>query len=459
VKEYLNLNGLESSESDPHAIPSKLRADVGSGTPVLRIVLSNIGTLGDVNPLIAVALELKRRGHVPVMALPAVFGPKIAPLGLEFHEVRPDIDPLDTLQAEMIYDVRKGTERGLREFLFPALRKTYDDLLDAATKPERADLLLLGELNYAGPLVAEVTGIPWASYVLAPLSFFSAFDPPVLPMYPRLARADKTVPGMGRAIKRLVRFISRKWPEPIYELREELGLERGKNPLFDAKHSPELALALFSRVLGQEQKDWPEHVKITGFCYYDSDSGNGELPAHLEEFLAAGEPPVVFTLGSAAVMTAGRFFEFSAKAAMKLGVRAVLLIGADVRNRPRQKLPETICVAEYAPYSKLFPRASLVAHQGGVGTTAQCLRAGKPMLIMPYSHDQPDNARRMQRLKVARVIQRANYTPIRVARKLRGMMAEPRFALCAKLVARRMEHEDGVQTACDALEELYRKAR
>jgi MGT family glycosyltransferase len=425
----------------------------------LRIVLSNIGTLGDINPLIAIALELKRRGHVPVMALPAVFGPKIAPLGLEFHEVRPDIDPLNTVQAEMIYDVRKGTERGLREFLFPALRKTYDDLLEAATKPERADLLLLGELNYAGPLVAEVTGIPWASYVLAPLSFFSAYDPPVLPMYPRLARADKTVPGIGQVIKRLVRFMSRKWPEPIYELREELGLERGKNPLFDAKHSPELVLALFSRVLGQEQKDWPEHVKITGFCYYDSDSGNGALPPHLEEFLAAGEPPVVFTLGSAAVMTAGRFFEFSAKAAMKLGVRAVLLIGADVRNRPKQALPDTICVAEYAPYSKLFPRASLVVHQGGVGTTAQCLRAGKPMLIMPYSHDQPDNARRMQRQKVARVIQRANYTPVRVARKLRAMMEEPKFALRANLVAKRMEQEDGVRSACDGLEELYRKIR
>ena len=63
-------------------------------------------------------------------------------------------------------------------------------------------------------------------------------------------------------------------------------------------------------------------------------------------------------------------------------------------------------MAEYAPYSALFPRAALVVHQGGVGTTAQCLRAGKPMLIMPYSHDQPDNARRMRRLKVARVIQR-----------------------------------------------------
>ncbi len=425
----------------------------------MRIVLSNIGTFGDINPLIAIALELKRRGHVPVMAVPAVFGPKIVPLGLEFHAVRPDIDPENTLMAEMVYDVRKGTERGLRDFLFPALRETYDDLLDAATRPERADLLLLGELNYAGPLVAEVTGIPWASYVLAPLSFFSAFDPPVLPMYPRLARADRTVPGLGRAIRRLARIVTRKWPQPIYDLRSELGLPKGKNPLFDAKHSPYLVLALFSRVLGKEQKDWPENTKITGFCYYDSDAGNGALPQHLEDFLAAGPPPVVFTLGSAAVLAAGRFYEFSAKAAIKLGVRAVLLIGTDPRNRPRRALPESICVAEYAPYSKLFPRASLVVHQGGVGTTAQCLRAGIPMMIMPYSHDQPDNGRRVRRLKVARVIQRAHYTPMRVARKLKAMLAEPRYALRALLVSHRLQHEDGVRTACDALEELYRSTR
>ena len=418
----------------------------------MRIVLSNIGTFGDINPLIAMALELKRRGHAPVMAVPAVFEEKIVPLGLEFHAVRPDIDPENTILVEMIYDVKKGTERGLREFLFPVLRQTYDDLLDAATRPERADLLLLGELNYAGPLVAEVTGIPWASYVLAPLSFFSAFDPPVLPMYPRLARADKTVPGMGRAIRRLARFVSRKWPQPIYDLRAELGLAKGANPLFDAKHSPYLVLALFSRVLGVEQKDWPENTRITGFCYYDSDAGNDELPANLKEFLAAGPAPVVFTLGSA-------FYEFSAKAAMRLGVRAVLLIGTDERNRPRQALPESICVAEYAPFSALFPQAALVVHQGGVGTTAQCLRASKPMLIMPYSHDQPDNGRRMRRLKVARVIQRGNYLPVRVARKLKAMLEEPLFARRAKLVAQRLEREDGVLSACDALEELYRSTR
>jgi UDP:flavonoid glycosyltransferase YjiC (YdhE family) len=422
----------------------------------LRIVLSNIGTLGDTNPLIALALELKRRGHTPVMALPAVYESRIRPLGLEFHAVRPDIDPNNTILVEMIYDIKNGTERGLRDFLFPSLRQTYDDLLEATTKPARADLLLLGELNYAGPIVAEITGIPWASYVLAPLSFFSAFDPPVLPPYPRLARADRFVPGFGRIIKRVARFVSRKWPEPIYELRRELGLPKGANPLFDAKHSPSLVLALFSRVLGTAQEDWPANTLITGFCYYDADAGNQALPPKLEKFVSAGERPVVFTLGSAAVLAAGNFYEVSAKAAIRLGLRAVLLIGSDPRNQLKTKLPESICVAEYAPYSELFNRSAMVVHQGGVGTTAQCLRAGKPMLIMPFSHDQPDNARRMLRLKVGRIIQRGNYTPFRVARRLKKMLANPLLAKRAESVARQLGKEDGVRTACDALEELYR---
>ena len=425
----------------------------------MRIVLSNIGTFGDINPLVAIALELKRRGHTPVIALPNVYRPKVEPLGLEFHALRPDIDPTDTRLVAMVYDVKKGTETGLREFLFPSLRETYQDLLDAATKPVRADLMLLGELNYAGPLVAEVTGIPWASYVLAPFSFFSAFDPPVLPPYPRLARADSALPGMGRAIRRVARFVSRKWPEPIFELRRELGLPRGANPIFDAKHSPHLVLALFSRVLGIEQKDWPPNNLIAGFCFYDSDAGNAALPAELEEFLTAGPPPVVFTLGSAAVLAAGSFYEVSARAATQIGIRAVLLIGDDPRNRPPQLLPASICVTQYAPYTALFPRAAMVVHQGGVGTVAQCLRAGKPMLIMPYSHEQPDNARRMKRLGVARVIQRDDYTPAGVAAKVKAMLGDTSYQQQAQFAMQRLNREDGVKTACNALEELHARTR
>ena len=229
----------------------------------------------------------------------------------------------------------------------------------------------------------------------------------------------------------------------------------GANPIFDAKHSPNLVLALFSRVLGVEQKDWPPNTLITGFCFYDSDAGNAALPPHLEEFLAAGEPPVVFTLGSAAVLAAGRLLrDFSAGCHPAGRAR-----GAADRHRSAQSpaagLPDSICVAEYAPYSALFPRAALVVHQGGVGTTAQCLRAGRPMLIMPYSHDQPDNARRMRRMGVATVIQRSSYKPWRVARKVRSMLAEPEFEEQARKAAGEVAREDGVRTACDALEQLH----
>ena len=159
------------------------------------------------------------------------------------------------------------------------------------------------------------------------------------------------------------------------------------------------------------------------------------------------------------MLAAGQFYEHSARAAKQLGIRAVLLIGSDPRNCPQTELPDTICVAEYAPYSALFSRAALVVHQGGVGTTAQCLRAGKPMLIMPYSHDQPDNARRMQRLKVAQVIEKNSYSPSHVARQLNAMLADQSYAERARVTAQQVAREDGVRTACDALEELYLRSR
>ena len=420
----------------------------------MRIVLSTFGTFGDVNPLIALALELKRRGHAPALAVPEMFRAKIEPLGLAFYPVRPDQDPNDKRLVAMIYDIKKGTERGLREFLFPAIRESYQDLLAAVVADGGADLLLTGELAYAGPIVAEKTGIPWASYVLAPFSFFSAYDPPVLPPYPRLARVQALAPGAGHAVARFARLVTRKWSEPIYALRRELGLETGSDPIFDAKHSPHLVLALFSQALGEPQPDWPKKTLTTGFVFYDGDAGRTELPSELERFLATGQPPLVFTLGSAAVLDAGDFYQQSAQAAEMLGQRAVLLTGSDPGNMPRSPLSGRIAIAPYAAFSRLFPRASVIIHQGGVGTTAQALRAGKPMLVMPYSHDQPDNARRMRRLGVAKVILRKNYNAARAARQIGQLLADGRYAEHAASVSQEMVKHNGLSIACDALERL-----
>jgi len=422
----------------------------------MRIVFSTFGTFGDVNPLVALCLELKRRGHQPVLAIPEMFRPKVEPLGIGFARVRPDQDPTDTRLIAMIYDIKHGTETGLRQFLFPSLRESYDDLLGAVQTDGGADLLVTGELAYAGPIVAEKTGVPWASYVLAPFSFFSAYDPPVLPPYPTLARVQEAFPPLGHVVARFARLVTRKWPEPVYALRRELGLPPGKDPIFDAKHSQRLALALYSRVMGEPQPDWPPSAKITGFAFYDGAGDEGELPRELAAFLDAGPPPLVFTLGSAAVMNAGDFYEQSAEAAEILGERAVLLIGADDRNLPKRRLPDSICVTRYAPYSKIFPRASVRVLQGGIGTTAQALRAGKPMLVMPYSHDQPDNARRVRRLGVAEVLGRNQYKARPAAQLIRKLLSDSACQAQARSIAAKVVADNGAVAACDALEAMVR---
>ena len=175
-------------------------------------------------------------------------------------------------------------------------------------------------------------------------------------------------------------------------------------------------------------------------------------------FLKASPPPIVFTLGSSAVMDAGAFYTHSAQAAVALGKRAILLIGRDPRNRPATPLPDTILAAEYAPYSQLFPCASLIVHQGGVGTTGQAMRAGKPMLIMPYSHDQPDHAARVTRMGIGRTISRDRYTVESALRELRALLETPAYAQKAAQVGAQVSAENGVEAACDALEANFQKA-
>jgi rhamnosyltransferase subunit B len=174
-----------------------------------------------------------------------------------------------------------------------------------------------------------------------------------------------------------------------------------------------------------------------------------KLAEELENFLSRGEPPIVFTLGSAAVLAPGRFFQESIAAAKQLHRRAVLLIG---KNPPPADLTDDIVACDYAPYSRIFPRASAIVHQGGIGTTAQALRSSRPTLVTPYSHDQPDNAARLVRLGTSRTIRRDRYSADRVAQELKILLANPTYANQAAAVGKVLASEHGTAIACDAIE-------
>ncbi len=416
-----------------------------------RIVLTTFGSLGDLHPYLAIARGLRDRGHDAVIATSGAYKDKVESLGLGFHAVRPDMpDPgAHPELVRRIMDLRRGPETVFREFVMPALRQTCEDTLAAA---QNADLLLSHPLTLTTRLAAEKRCIPWASSVLAPLSFFSAHDPPVLPALQFLSWLRPLGPVLHRPLFGLLKRSIRSWFKPWHQLRAELGLPAVREiPVFEGQYSPSLVLALFSGRLGSLQPDWPPRTLVTGFPFFHRIEE--ELPEGLSRFLDDGEPPVVFTLGSSAVHDAGPFYEHSAAAAKALGRRAVLLVGTDPRNRPAS-LPPGVAAFEYAPFSALFPRAAAIVHQGGVGTTAEAMRSGRPMLVMPYAHDQPDNAARVARLGIARVVPRRRYNAARAAAELWRLLDEPAWSQRASEVGKQVRQEDGVRAACDALERL-----
>ena len=410
-----------------------------------------MGSLGDLHPMIALGLELRRRGHEVVINTWDGYAEKIAMLGFEFVPLRPSLDPNDKELIKRAVDTRNGPETVIRELVLPFLDEMFEDLRTAC---EGADAMVTGELLYVARSLHELRGINWITTTLSPLTLFSFHDPGIYPGAGFLEFLRPLPVFVHRGIFEFARLSIKHWFKPYREFRNRRGLDPDHDPVFLDKFSEQCHLAMFSRTFAQPQPDWPPQTIQTGFCYYDGQEDEGKMPDGLQEFLDAGEPPIVFTLGSAAVMDAGSFFDESAKAAKKLKRRAVLIYGRD--NEPPNGLTDDIVGFEYAPFSLVFPRAACVVHQGGVGTTGQVLRAGVPHLVMPYAHDQPDNAARVRRIGVGEVIARASYNADRAAKLLSDILANPAYAVKAKEKAAVIETEGGAAAACDAIEKTLR---
>jgi rhamnosyltransferase subunit B len=440
-----------------------------------HIVFATFGSLGDLHPMIALGLELRGRGHHVTLAAMKYYRQKVESLGLAFRPMAPHLEPDEDLARELM-DAHTGTERILRDLIMPNLRPMYEDLVEAI---EGADLLVTGEVVYAAKSAVEKTGVRWVSTTLAPISLFSTFDPPVPPQAPWFENLRFLGSTFHDAVFRFMRWTVSGWFDPYKEFRRELGLDDDHDPIFAGKYSGLLHLVLFSRVLGSRQPDWPQDAVQAGFCFYDGHAGTNEIPDEVQEFLDAGEPPLVFTLGSAAVMDARDFFEQSAAAARNLNRRALLIYGTEkalpkidtewqepkimssaekssAQNTAHISSDGSILAIPYAPYSQVFPHAACVVHQGGAGTTGQVLRAGVPHLIMPYGHDQPDNAARCRRIGVAKIIARDDYNSENASIMLRRIVSDAKYKLNAERAAEVVRSEHGTQTACDAIESVLR---
>jgi UDP:flavonoid glycosyltransferase YjiC (YdhE family) len=411
-----------------------------------RIVLACWGSYGDLFPYLAMAVRLRQRGHDAVLATAPSYRDLATRAGVAFQPMRPDLDPDNTALIARVMDPARGGSVVIGEITAPAVRDAFADL---APVVKDADLVVSHPITFAAPLAARAHGVRWLSSVLAPTSFFSRFDFPVLPPTPVRLQVWRSRPWAAGAFFALARRITRPWTAPVRAFRAELGLEDAGEPLYEGQFSPHGTLALFSRVLATPQPDWPPRTRLTGFAFHADDS---PMPPAVAAFLAHGDAPIVFTLGTSAVGAAGEFYRESVAAARLVGRRALLLVGRQARAWLPPGLPPGMLAAEYAPHREVFARAAAIVHHGGIGTTARALAAGRPMLVVPHAHDQQDNAHRAERLGVARVVDARRYRADRVTAALEALVSDARYRGAAARVAEVIAHEDGVGAAVEDME-------
>jgi rhamnosyltransferase subunit B len=417
-----------------------------------KIVLATVGTLGDLHPFIAIALRLQQRGYDTVIAANPDFRDHVLNERLAFHPIGPSRDrilrDLAIDAPEFGRRIIEDTMYILEAGLFPYLKMTYDDLLPVLAD---AALVLAGSLMYAARSAAEKLAIPLFTIALQPMVFLSAYDPPSLSQAPWLAPLLLRMgPAVTRAVYAPAKALASRRARPLYDFRRALGLATsGGNPLFEGQFSPQGTLAMYSPLLASIQPDYPAHTTIAGFTFYDRPRRHGDsLPLALQQFIAAGTAPLIITLGSFAVEFPGDFYRVSREIAHRLKKRAILLIGTHgPAAAVRAETSDDVFVADYAPFSALFPHALAIIHHGGIGTTGQALRAGKPQLVVPFLGDQFDNASRVARLGVGRWIGQNRYTPNRLAAELTTLLGRETYKLRAAAVGREVALEDGSEIA------------
>jgi UDP:flavonoid glycosyltransferase YjiC (YdhE family) len=422
----------------------------------MNIIIVAVGSLGDLHPYLGIGMELKRRHHEVTLVTLSHYQKRVEQAGLNFVPTRPDFSPNDKATLRLVNDRFRGGEMVFRKFVIPHIRESYEDLNRAC---ENADLLISHPITQAAPIVAAKRKIPWISTVLSPISFFSYYDPPVMPALPFLHSWDLSQKFYHHLFN-FIRWITDRWCQPVYELRQNLGLERGRNPIFEGQHSPDLVLALYSSLLGKPQPDWPPQTIMTGFLFYDEPNHFSPRQEELEKFLMQNEAPVVFTLGSSRIHTPGIFFEESLDATAQLGLRAVVIAGEQAEALRSTWNSASFYITDYLPYPKIFPRAKIIVHQGGIGTCGQALRAGKPMLIVPQAHDQPDNAHRLEKLGIAKSLPHHRYRRKALIKKLECLLQHyPSLLQKSEQIQKQILSENGVQTACDQIETYLRRKK
>jgi UDP:flavonoid glycosyltransferase YjiC (YdhE family) len=414
------------------------------------VVIAAFGSWGDVFPAFGVATALRDRGHAVRVAATANYAEFCEDERIDFVPIGPPSSPNDERDSR-VADWRLfgliGTRYLLRNYVFPYLDTDAAKLREVVAD---ADAVVAHPLLFAASIAAEARGVPFATYSLFPELIPSAYSQPVRTPLPSRGVVGRMYNRIGWAIVR--RILGALATKQINAARARAGLRPQRHPFFSPLDSGDPYLLLASRCVFERQPDWPSNVETTGYVTWDR-ARSTPPPPGLDDFLGAGPPPILVTLGASSALNPGNFFLEAAAAIEQLGERALLLTGpAQADSLPTNSA--TRFVTAFAPLSSVAKRCAVAVHHGGAGTAAAFLDAGTPQLIVPLIYGQPHTAARLRALGVAEVVPWRRATTRRLTVSLRRLLNDNKFASTATAIAAQLAGEDGADRAAERIESL-----
>ncbi len=408
----------------------------------MRVILIPIGSSGDVFPYLGLGQRLAARGHEIVVITNGHFRGLVESLGFTYDEFGSDEQYRKALHNPDLWHPLKGFKTVMAMLADQAgLMRT----LRAHLTPDT--IVVAHSLAFAAIILQEKEQVPVVSLTLQPAILRSVHDGPVMMGNHGITRWPQPVQRAywWLADRLVVDPIMAKIVDP---LRDQYGLPRVRRFFKQWVFSPRLNIAMFPDWYAPAQPEWPGNTHLVGFPLCDV--FDVAIPAELEQVLTRGERPIVFTAGTANIH-AHEFFAAAADACQRLGRPGILLT-----RHPAQiptALPSGVRHFDFAPLSRILPRCGALVHHGGIGTTAAGFAAGVPQVVMPLSHDQPDNAARVVRLGAGDRLWPKRFTGPNLAACLKPLLVSSEVAARCADYARRCANVDALGEAASLVEQ------
>ena len=416
----------------------------------MRVAILGYGSRGDIQPMLVVADALKRRGHEVRLTVNVNSAGWAKRSGVDVLPMYPDVEAFMKSPGGQQLLARGKTPTLFRELA--ALEERHNDDITRVCREacRGADLVCSSIVTvFRGASLAEALDVPHVCLATLPMFKTASFASYLLPV------CDYHIGWLNRLSWDL--YISAYW----LGQRGLFNATRRALGLWEWKRRPRVEEGAFIHMYSKHVLPIPDDVSHShwqgGYATVAPELrerlGEATLPLGLDEWLAAGTPPVFFGFGSLPVLDPASVLRDVIQLCERHSIRA--LVGAGWTEYARESLPASVFVAPAFDHDRVLPRCRAAVHHGGAGTTAAALRAGLPTLVCSLFSDQPLWGHRVAQLGVGTTFPFQKMVPRRLSAAL-DVLLRPEVAERARRIGQALRAENGTEQITDLVERFAR---